>query len=84
MDKLTYKKRKSMPKSEFAIPAKKSKKNPSGKGAYPVEDENHARNALARVSQFGTPSEKKAVKAKVSKKYPSIKQTKKPVKKGKK
>lgn len=63
MAKLTAKKRKALPKSSFAIP---------GKRAYPIEDESHARNALSRVSQFGTPSEKAQVRAKVAKKYPKM------------
>lgn len=41
-------------------------------GRYPIHDENHARNALARVAQNGTPEEKAKVKAAVHKKYPSI------------
>ena len=52
-----------MPKKEFAVPGKK---------AYPVNDKAHARNALARVSQFGSPAEKAAVRAKVKAKFPSI------------
>jgi hypothetical protein len=68
MAKLTYKARKSMPKKEFALPAKKE----GGKGGYPINDKAHARNALARVSAFGTPSEKKTVRAKVHAKFPSI------------
>lgn len=39
---------------------------------YPIEDEAHARNALARVSQFGSPEEKAEVRRKVHEKYPSI------------
>jgi hypothetical protein len=39
---------------------------------YPIEDRTHARNALARVAQNGSPSEKKAVDAKVHAKYPGI------------
>ena len=70
--KLTYQQRKKMPASEFAIPSQKSKKNPAGKGAYPIEDKAHARNALSRVSRFGTPAEKAAVKSKVAAKYPGI------------
>jgi len=71
--RLTYKSREKMPKSEFALPGKKTKKNPAGKGGYPIKDKAHARNALARVSRFGTPSEKKTVRAKVHKKFPGIK-----------
>ena len=41
-------------------------------GRYPIHDINHARNALARVSQNGTPEEKAKVKAAVHKKYPSL------------
>lgn len=63
MAKLTYKKRKELPKDEFVFPAKK---------AYPIDTINRARNALARVSQFGTEAEKKKVRAAVHKKYPSI------------
>lgn len=68
MAKLSGKQRKALPKSDFAEP---------GKRAYPVNDAAHARNALARVSQFGSSSEQSAVKAKVSAKYPGIKQGKK-------
>jgi len=43
-----------------------------GKRKYPIEDPAHARNALARVSQFGSSSEKAQVRAKVHAKYPGI------------
>jgi len=72
MSKLTYSARKSMPKSSFALPAKKSAGNPSGKGAYPIPDANHARDALSRVSANGSPAEKKEVREKVHKKFPGI------------
>jgi hypothetical protein len=62
MSVLTYKQRKNLPKSEFAL---------SG-GRYPIPDPSHARNALARVSQYGTPTEKAEVRAKVHNKYPEI------------
>jgi hypothetical protein len=68
MAKLTSKARKALPKKAFAEP---------GKRAYPIEDKSHARNALARVSQFGTPAEKATVKAAVKKKFPGIGQGKK-------
>lgn len=67
MAKLTSKKRKSLKKSTFAIPSRR---------AYPIPDKAHARNALARVAQHGTPAEKKVVRAKVRKKFPSIGKTK--------
>ena len=75
MSKLTYKHREDMPKKEFALPKEKDK----GKGGYPIEDKAHARNALARVSRFGSPSEKEEVREKVHKKYPSIDDKKKKV-----
>lgn len=67
-------KRKKIPSSEFALPGKGE--GPSGKGAgsYPVPDASHARNALARVSQHGSPEEKAKVRAKVRAKFPGIKQ----------
>jgi len=61
-----------MAASSFALPSRKTKSNPAGRGAYPIEDAAHARNALSRVSRFGTPSEKAAVRAKVKAKYPGI------------
>jgi hypothetical protein len=63
MAKLTGATRKALPSKSFAEPDKRK---------YPIENETHARNALARVSQFGTPAEKAKVKAAVKKKYPSI------------
>lgn len=72
MGKLTYGARKALPKSQFALPANKTKGNAAGKGAYPINDENHARNALARVAQNGTPAEQAKVKAAVKRKFPDI------------
>jgi hypothetical protein len=68
MAQLTTKKRNALPKSSFAIP---------GKRAYPINDRAHAANAKARVAQFGTPAEKKAVAAKVAKKFPTMGKPKK-------
>lgn len=68
--------RKRLPASEFALPGKGT--GPSGKGAgsYPIPDKSHARNALARVSQHGSPAQKTKVRAKVKAKFPSIGQKK--------
>lgn len=63
MAKLTSHERNSLPKSDFAEP---------GKRAYPIPDKSHARNALARVAQHGSPSEKKQVRAAVHSKYADI------------
>lgn len=62
MGELTSKKRNNLPRKDFAVPGRK----------YPVPDKAHARNALARVSQFGTSKEKAEVRAKVKSKYPGI------------
>ena len=59
---LSSKQREKMPQKQYALPGKR----------YPINDASHARNALARVSQHGTPSEKATVRAKVRKKYPGI------------
>ena len=61
--KLTAKSREHIKSKNFAEPGKKK---------YPIEDASHARNALARVSQFGSPSEKTQVRAKVHAKYPEM------------
>lgn len=63
MAKLTYKKRKRLHAKSFAIPKKR---------AYPIPDKAHARNALARVSQFGTAAEKAEVRAKVRRRFPTV------------
>lgn len=63
MAKLTTAARKAIPTKKFAEP---------GKRKYPIENPSHARNALSRVSQFGSPSEKSMVRAEVKRRYPSI------------
>jgi len=68
MSKLTYGERKAMPTSEFAVPAKRE----GGKGGYPIPNKSHARNALSRVSAYGTSDEKAKVRAAVHRKFPSI------------
>ena len=62
MAKLTAARRKKIPTKDFAGPDR----------SYPIEDASHARNALARVSQHGSPELKAKVKAKVKAKYPGI------------
>jgi hypothetical protein len=68
MSKLTYKQRKKLPSKSFVFPSKKP-----GGGSYPIPDIAHGRNALARVAQHGTSEEKARVRAKVKRKFPSIK-----------
>ena len=52
-DLSSTKERKKLGKKSFALP---------GKRKYPIPDKAHARNALARVAQHGTPAEQKKVK----------------------
>ncbi len=59
---LTTNKRDDLPDSAFALPGRR----------YPIHDKNHARNALARVAQYGTPEEKAKVRAAVHSRYPDI------------
>ena len=72
MARLTTKGRDKLSKGQFALPGRG--KGPEGKGAgsYPIPNASHARNALARVSQHGTPAEKATVKRAVAKKFPGI------------
>ena len=67
MAKLTSRGRKQIKDKNFALPGRR----------YPIYDRSHAKNALARVAQYGTPEEKKKVRAAVYKKYPSLKKKKK-------
>jgi len=53
--------------SSFAVKATKGEP-----AKYPITDLAHARNALARVSQFGTPKEKRAVARAVKRKFPAL------------
>jgi hypothetical protein len=62
MAKLDTKERKALPGQDFAGPGR----------SYPINDPNHARNALSRVSQNGSPAEKAEVRSKVHAKYPEI------------
>ena len=64
MAKLTTAKRKAIPSKDFAGPDR----------SYPINDASHARNALSRASQHGTPALKARVKSAVKRKYPGIKQ----------
>jgi hypothetical protein len=62
MSVLTTKGRNRLLTSQFALPGRR----------YPIHDKAHARNALARVSQYGTPSEKSRVRAAVHRKFPNL------------
>lgn len=62
MARLTAAKRRALPASDFA----------GGKGHYPDDTKNRARNALARVSEYGDSALKAKVRRAVHAKYPSI------------
>jgi hypothetical protein len=68
MAKLTTKTRKRMKDSSFALPRQR---------AYPINDINHARMALAMVAAHGTEAEQSKVERAVYKKYPSLDKAKK-------
>jgi hypothetical protein len=63
MAKLTSARRSSLPRGSFAIPSRR---------AYPIHDRSHAANALARVSQHGTPSQRAQVRGAVCRRYPTM------------
>lgn len=62
MAKLDTASRNALPDKEFAGPGR----------SYPIPDKSHAQNALARVSQHGSPAEKSQVRAKVHEAYPGM------------
>lgn len=62
--KLNAASRKRLKSSDFAIPSKR---------AYPIPDEGHAKAALARVDEFGTPAERAKVRAAIRRKFPNMK-----------
>lgn len=63
MPRLTSRGRKRIKRGNFAIPERR---------AYPIHDRAHARNALSRVSQHGSASEKRRVRRAVCRRYPSM------------
>jgi hypothetical protein len=66
MARITAKQRNALPGKQFAGPDR----------SYPINDENHARNALSRVSEYGDSELKARVRRKVHEKYPDIGQSK--------
>jgi hypothetical protein len=81
MADLSLAQREGLKAKQFAIPQRKAKKigvageiQGESKGKYPIPDLKRARNALARVSQHGTPAEREAVRKKVYAKYPQLRE----------
>lgn len=64
MAELTQAQRDALPDSAFALPGRR----------YPIHNIEHARNALARVSEHGTPEEQRQVRRAVYRRYPEIEQ----------
>ena len=62
MAKLSSKERNALPNSAFAGPDR----------SYPINDPNHARNALARAAQHASPALQTKIKSKVKKRFPGI------------
>lgn len=60
---LTSAQRDALPDEAFALPGRR----------YPIHNESHARNALSRVAQHGTPEEKTSVRRAVKARFPHIK-----------
>lgn len=67
MGELSTEQRARLPRSDFAIPDKAP-----GPGSYPIPDEAHARDALARVAANGDAEEQAKVRAAVKRKFPEI------------
>ena len=63
MAKLSSKARNKLPASTFAGPDR----------SYPIPDESHGSNALARAAQHASPELQAKIKAKVRRKFPNIK-----------
>ena len=63
MARLTSKERKNLSSKEFAGPDR----------SYPINDKSHARNALARASQFASPELRSKIARAIHAKFPSIK-----------
>lgn len=66
MSRLTARGRKRIKAKNFALPGRR----------YPIQDLSHARSALARVAQHGSPSDKARVRRAVYRKYPALKKRK--------
>lgn len=70
--KLTTAGRLALPKAKFAVPPGPEQKRRGIKGRFPIPDEAHAHNALARVSQHGSADEKEMVRRAVKRSFPGI------------
>jgi hypothetical protein len=62
MGVLTSAQRDRLPRHDFALSGDR----------YPINDESHARNALARAAQFASPTERATIERNVHARYPGI------------
>jgi hypothetical protein len=65
--------RRKLPDSDFALPGKGEGTEGKQAGSYPINDEEHARLALATVKKYD-PEDEAEVRKKVHDKYPDIEQ----------
>ena len=63
MSKLTEEERKKLKAKSFVFPKERR---------YPIHDRAHGANALARVTQYGSPEEKAAVRRAVCSRYSDL------------
>lgn len=75
---LTETERAQIPKKQFALTPKQST---TGKRAYPMHDEHHARLAIAFVGMHGSPEQKSEVYKDVQRLYPHIAEKSAPIQK---
>lgn len=66
MAKLTSKQRRKLPKTAFAL---------KGQRRYPIDTKARARNALARAAQNESKTTQKTIRARVTKRWPSLKKS---------
>jgi hypothetical protein len=64
--------RRALPDKDFVFPGKGEGPKGKQRGAYPIPDKKHARNALAMAAAHASPEKQAKVKAAVKKKYPDI------------
>ena len=71
---LNAKERRALPDKDFVFPGKGEGPKGKQRGAYPIPDKKHARNALAMAAAHASPEKQAKVKAAVAKKFPGIQQ----------
>ena len=67
--------RRALPDKDFVFPGKGEGPKGKQRGAYPIPDKKHARNALAMAAAHASPEKEAKVKAAVKKKFPDIEQS---------